>query len=1295
MSTRPSTGTGGVSPNVHLNITAAPPQYVWFKNERYLVQAFQRNPTGGDLDITNSRDWTQAGLAAMEAADKVFTAQGKNFAEAKTVQVPLTGELSISETATTDATQIRIGNQIKFARTVTNAPTESITIRPEDQPTIQQEITRIGQETATWKAVPTSTSQRPQQQGAATSQRTDTTASPSSPQTPPDASTTTPLPQLSFTAPSLYTHNEQDSFDGFLRNRAGALSATQANPAATISLQIGALTPAIVKTEAELLQELTQYVQTDALNQDNPYKFEPSDIEEIFTFLATRFANDSRALNLGLDAGEDTQLQRILQNSQAPSTEADKKILLKAFGLFCQINHGAETDRPQAFFKAMHAILNREPKNVVMRQFARSTYDYSTDPSTQKQIVLVSEQDGKYKIDQRWPATGAIDPSKTLFILKAVGGYQGFNRTALNSITQNPLLPPQSQTTTRVRPAYLTTDLHYDAGGGGDCGAKAIAAAILEKDGTYYEHQYAWRSAVNDKSAAIRRETMQYMYAHPEEFLEDSRFDQFTNAYKEDGARGIKQHLRAGPIRSKLEELLAREKTALSPDDKKWMVQLYATIASQEGVWLDKPFFLGYAVKYNQPVAMILNYARATGVPETLVYAPSQRLINKDEFLFVSYNGSDHFQPMYRSHTDLQGFIDRSNTEKQNIVSRHEFLETLQTISSSTATVISPSDTLKLQQKLTQLKTNDPHAYLTLRSLVAEDVFTRLENGTDIAGFLDALPHGLVVAEAAAGLENQSSKSISARLTARINSHTDLQARANFFKTLAEAKNASNPGPIPVLLNQNLKEALDNLKTDDTEGYLALRKILLDQDPTHDIVTVLGVHNMPQITPWLLDIDLGVDNTVGNMLAKGAKDLQVVLTTPENQGIPSLAAFLKDPKQVTYGNILRNDPNTYFCIREALLIDQHSGITRENIKTNPHLLILYIKQHTNDAEIVARAELVKTLQSSDHSELEDKLQALQDDDPLGYLALETFINKGALTPSDLKDEIEALIADGAQIQKIIEKFPTLINSKQNVARYNYFQALENARRNPSEVSNLQTELDQLTEHDLYALLAIMDAVNEKKKFDEDATVHDFTISQLKHEISLRPYMQYRAQFQYALVDAQEEDSIPAAKQKLSDAISEMQKHDIQGWLALVQMTKKTSPAEIMQELLDKSELSQQFTENTQSSEMMTRGEFLRTVYDKHSTAEIINGKISGLLMGDRHGALVLGSIIYKNHPPSPLPSPEPTTPAEKAQLGLGIMRDNPLFLKEINSLEFAQKLLTTHINDESDRTILVESPATE
>lgn len=308
---------------------------------------------------------------------------------------------------------------------------------------------------------------------------------------------------------------------------------------------------------------------------------------------------------------------------------------------------------------------------------------------------------------------------------------------------RNPLTQALPQTGITARPAYYENRQDIETGGRGNCGATALADAILQKNQTYYRTKSNWNSALGEQSVAVRNNAMTFLFHHADDFTKGSLFPQVLSAINDSLDEIRIQQLQNAKT---LTELLQKPSGTLLPTEKKWLVQLYAVYAANEGKDLDKPFFLAHAVRTGQKIAIIQGNKIIFTAP------PAEGAMTADDYLFVHYDGSGHFRSVNRDYTEtptttLNAIVSQYNSEHAYLFARQAFLKSF-------------ANPRTIQAKLVELKTADPHGYLALQEIVGVDVVNAAAQGTNVPDFIMALEAATNVgvdrpAELAAAIELQ------------------------------------------------------------------------------------------------------------------------------------------------------------------------------------------------------------------------------------------------------------------------------------------------------------------------------------------------------------------------------------------------------------------------------------------------------------------------------------------------------------------------------------------------------------
>lgn len=1366
-------GTGGVqptNPRVRLTMTASPPQYIWFKGERYQVQAFRRGTGGGaDEDITNSRDWTKAGDAAMKAAEKVFIAHNEDFAQAKIVQVPLTGDLSTKEGDTFNPDQIKIGSSIQYARSVSNAPTESITIEPDDQAKIRDEIRKIGEETATWKD-PTLAYQRSQQQGAATTQRTDT---PPPQATPTDSTASNPsatpeiqLPQLTFAPPTPYQHDQGAALSSFLKSQQVSPATTPINTAQAdkpaseaISAQLAQFNPAETHIPEALHKGAASYIANHLSNFAN----NPTDSEEMFTALKTQYdastgnlaalktkLKDGVARSTNIDDRDYSKLEHCLANRQPsqPLTPEEKLLVAKAFAnLIYKTPHTDTQSYSKVYFKAMHAFFDTEKVGATMG-FG------GTEQSSGKSLVIVeSTTTGDYKIWGRWPESGTLRPDRTAFILynstAGAGKFSGFSRTT-GMDARNPLEPSVPQTGITTRPAYYTDRQDIETGGSGNCGAFALADAILQKNQTYYRTESDWKAALAQQKVGIRQNAMQFLFNHAEQFTTDELFPEVLESINESKSEIIMQQRSNGPA---LRALLDKEPGSLTPERKKWLVQLYAVYAVNEGKDLDKPFYLAHAMSTGQKIAIIQGNQIIFTAP------PANKAVSVDDYLFVHYDGLGHFKSVNRNYTGthttpvLGDIISQYNSENTYLFARKAFL----------GSFAQPNT---IAEKLSKLKTDDPRGYLALQEIAGVDLVNNAAAGHNIDDFIAAL-------EGASGIEENNPAQLAAAIDEQIKVKSHLEARSLFLSALIKVKTTTPPPIAGSAEQQALITALDRLKKEDMAGYLSIRARLPHFDFDHignDTDMTALINNLttattldgtaPDSIPGLYATEelrqQEIAKRKGSMLNEAGKHIFDTLNEPAHSHLKSRAEFLqelmkaptgedldqlrKDDLESLRDKLAENDLNGYFAYRAfvATSPDIHNW---EDIVTHRDNLIAAIQHSAEEERIIARANVIKAVQTEEPAQITAAVRALQ---PQEHLALEILIGKGELTPKQMTPELQAFIRSPNNVTILVNNFANWIHSPETRGLSNFLDAfitykeqvrLAAERHEDHPPSGQYGEAYRgdrgLKALDPAAFLAIEDFRLHQPDHLETPNasmylIYNKSVAEIKKAIAdSRSAMTARTGFLGSLEKAKVPSTVigeAATRDKqqktasLAQAITQMQKFDIHGFLGLVQITKQTNPAAIAAYLINDGRnfqtLEHLFVPRLVNMTNESRREDQRGIYNPpldqtiYSPALIARANLiqaamkqppvelgdlwNAVKVNDPVGALALGQLIYAIDKDTPNKIPSDTdvsTQPLQIAYGKAKIEEATARIAEIPASkwnDFLQLLATKQANEAAD-----------
>jgi len=1233
--TTPTGGTSGVPTNVHLNITAAPKppkQYIWYGGERYLVQAFQKGAGAGgtDLDITDHRDWTEAGFAAMKAADKVFQRNSVNIAEVKTVQVPLTGEVSIEEGKATQAANIKIGSNIQYAKTVTNKPTTPITLKPEDLQSIQDEITEIGQATATWKD-PTFSHQRSQQQGAATSQRTDT---PPPQATPTDSTASNPsatpeiqLPDLP-ALPTATPASQNALLSTFLKSQVSPgstdpIQATCRNTSAAASLaeQINQIRPGSPPVTADSLQKgAAKHI------VDNPSSYRSdSDIADMLQVLKKSYDSVSRDATLlravvrqgakEIKESDYATLPSILDRAETGTLiDSEKTLVATAYANYLHNTPATPDTNASAnvFFKAALAFVNAPPSGIS----GIGAFISREPPQRPIHLVIATEKDGNYETHFRDPASGRLDSNQTAFILfnenplTPIGKYSAFNRVAMT--TRDPFTElPRQLASSATRPAYYPAGiLNIETGGGGNCAASALADAVMQKDSKYYSSSADWHTQLESDKTQIRQRAMGYMYDHPEDFLvkvnDINMFDQVKSGIT-DSLVDIRS---AYPAQAQTLNALIR-KPNCTVEEKKWLIKLYAHYSSQKNNDLDTPFFMAYAKATNTKIALI---DRDTNKIFFVTPMPD-KAIDASEYLFVRFE-TGHYQSINRetntpAHTPsapgsafLDQIVARYNDSHASTIAIRGFLGSI-------------SDTDTLQENLSNLKLKAPAAYLALQELVDPDLLKGVLERNEIDPFIAALTQ-------AARPTGDTPEALATAVDTVFTRRSDLQARANFLTKLIEAR-TSRPGSDDVnsAIQNDLRAALTRMKNEDTAGYMYFRTQLVGNkgEVPDDL-------NLTQLFDMDLNIATNLDRTDSGTITDAdlrQKEIAKRKASMVAEAGGTVAGYYKEAghsaesaraefftalmkvstssstlSESTIGDLERHvsqlallDPNGYFAYRSYLASHPESNSWKALVD-NRDRAMTEIFTLIAAPRIEAQANVIKAVQTEEAVQLRQAVEQLE---PQEHFALEYTIGKGELTAEQMATELTAFI-HSKDISTLTSGFADWIHSPATKELFDRFiPALElhrgllerNPDANPHEYNGAYSGTSipatpGLKGANFPAYLAIEDMYLRAEDHREVlhasyyAAKHKTTAEVKKAIADSAVAMNSRAKFLNILKRVKAPSAAIGATaiaqekskkiQDLGNAIADMQKNDIQGFLGLVQITKKTDPTAIAQFLFE-------------------------------------------------------------------------------------------------------------------------------
>ncbi len=1294
------TNPPGVNPpsrgTVHLNITdagPAPKVYAYWNNKTYEVNVFEISSTGGERDVTHTRDWTQVAndvLKYLESLENATDASGERFAFAqfKTADVTLNGPVATAATGALHANAPATVTSVKWDVTVTNNPQRTLelsTIPAAVQPQIMNTLTQLGRNLATFS---------PYQAPALSPSITPTgTNTPPSGTTPPSATpptdTTTPLPALTFTPTPRPAFDEQAALTAFLNKQATGTPASAINPAQTAQSATNIL-------GAQLAQLGFNYnavqLQKGAATRiaEHPTDFATQeDIKEMFDILKglydqTATPDAQAALKAQLSDGAsnsskintatyDDKLVNCLANKEAAELDSTEiPLIAKAYANLISNTQVNNTQAyPKVFFKALHAFFNaKAPEGM------RAMFFGGEEQSQGLNLVIVEETTpGNYKFWQRLPASGVIRPDRTAFVLykssEAAGKYSGFNRTAMSA--RNPLVASQPQSDAPTPDYYRTQELAVDVGARGNCGAYALADAVLQKDHTYYGSETEWKAALEIKKVDIRNEAMEHLFNQADTFAaSDELFAEVLNGINESRADIVTRQSANAPHMTRL---LNKAAGTLTPEEKKWLVQLYAVYAREEGNDLDKPFYLAYAMKTGQKIAIIQGNQIIYTAP------PARDNIDFDGYLFVDYNGSNHFRSVNRERStqadpatlagegrhSLADIIADYNQNNAYLFSRREFLASLTTPNT-------------VQAKLALLKATDPHGYLVVQSVAGSELTDDVSAGT---GDVNTLITAIINVQT---------------IEPEMNRRTDLKARVDFFKVLARAKVAQASGSVPVAIETELRESLNRLKTEDTLGFFALQQQLLGNDGLGpNIMSELPVIDFTRTRNALLRMDLGTveQARIPQMALTGAQTLHNRLIR-DNQ-LTARATFFQslleaptsgplsqsqiDRIRIGSNNLLYNDPNAFFAYRQFFeqnpsvnLIDQRSAV------------IAYILNHRSDPLITARAAFITAIQSQDATQIRTSLENLQRVDARSYLALEALLGNGASTTSEQMTEY---LQDRSK-RFSIPDFINTLNSPFIKARSEFLTALS-APPSEARTAELREKLEQLNSDDLVSYLAIEEHLKENGIDVTIENIAGLTAQQVKDSIGAGPHLQTRAAFILLMQHIKAMTPVPEqAIQALNTAIINMFTQDVHGWLALVELMRPTNTGEIVNALLGNSQTFDQlraaFDASIDNPVILARADLLKELKNPAATVENLGPKLTAVTQEDPHGLLVFGKMIHDiaasgTNTALPLPPAPLLTSVEQIAYGIEQIRTNPLLIQQINLLDFANLLLTTRVND--------------
>ncbi|MBS0652860.1 MAG: hypothetical protein JSR39_04945 [Verrucomicrobia bacterium] len=1336
----PTGGVGGGQPsNVSLRLTQAGPQkqYFTYKGKTYMVQAMQKNASTGQFttDITPDRDWTEAGKHAMEAADKVFQKENVKLAEVKTIHVPLTGTVNLSSTPSATALPpVNIGDQISWSRTVTNTPEETpIDITLETRALIQAEISKISNETAQWRD-PTKLYTQTDQSGSAASTRTQTPpqSTPTEPPSASDSTATIPLPPLTFTGPAPYTHDREAALSSFLKSQqtGGAASSINSHqqhlPAtAAISAQLAQFNPAVNHTPEDLHKGASKRISEHISDFAN----DPTDSAEMFTALQTLYSaptsTPERIKELlekksgfawpnKINDQDYRTLQQCLANKNASELSSEDRIIVaKAFAnLIHNTPHTDTQSYPKVYFKAMHAFYDKEKVGGYVGGFG------GTEQGSGKSLVIVERTDtGDYKIWGRWPDSGILRPDQTAFVLydsNATGGkFSGFSRTT-GMDARDPLEPARPQTGVTARPSYYTdTDEQgIETGGEGNCGALALADAILQKLETYFRTKSDWEASLKQQKVGIRNNAMRHLFERADNFTTDQLFPEVLSSII-DSKNDI--FLQQRPHAATLRALLDKPPGTLLPAEKKWLVQLYAVYAANEGKDLDKPFFLAHAALTGQKIAIIQDNKIVFTAP------PAREAITADDYLFVHYNGSNHFKSVNRNYTatvtlpSLNDIVSQYNSENAYLYVRSTFLNSF-------------SNPSTIPEKLADLKAADPHGYLTLQQIASATVVDRAAEGHAVEDFITAL-------EAATDVESGHPVELAAAIELQIKTNTALEARAKFLKALIEARTTVPAPAHNTPVQHKLIDALKTLKKDDIAGYLIIRTQL----PTFDFDNIDYTNRTTDMTR-LIAIDLNISTVLdgtepttvpvpfateelrqkeiakrkGLMMIEGGKGIAGILDDPNNAHLKVRAEFFEALKTAPTGSLTEQidelakdlstkDPYGYFAFKAYRT--SHPDIPSWEAYVASVMTAIVNPGHDEHLRIKAQADIIKAVLAEE--EIDGKLHILKHDHPQDYLALEIAVGKGELPPRQMSLALKEIkdLSESA-LSNLTHSFAASIHSPATKSLHDFLVALSrhiiNERRSTGELRIAYEggdKPDNLKNQDYASYLAIEDlylkATDKRDARNSLVFAGQHEVAEIKKAIAdSRTAMTARVGFLNALKAAKESPTTTTTP-ALQKAISMMQQDDIHGFLGLVEKTKKTQPNEIAAELL-KAELSLETVQAFIAPN--SEGPLENTIYDPALLARAnlmqaarkephhaITAELwTAVKDNDPLGALILGQLIYEIDRPT---DTDYSATATQIAYGKAKIEEKPERIAEISQTkwnEFVQLLATKKATADED-----------
>lgn len=480
-------GSGGSSaPRIVVTAVEADKVSIAYKGKRYTVQIFQ-----GAKNVTNLRDdWENVATKILECLQQFEGSNDFSLASMKAADIELEGDVILSGSPSSAGAPPKEA-QIRQV-TWTNAEGTTRTL---DKSTVTRLAQSQIQELGKILGKPSSASVSPAApKSVASPGPSAPSSSPSTPM-PPPASLPPQLTPPLFSTPARQTAS-METFKQMLEEARGRFEASEKGPFEAIANQQSFKGKKPEQIPEKLRQDLQTYLSgKEAFNSKNPLRYTDADFKEIFTFMQTISSGGTvylEDLGKGLKTKEKERLKELLEHKDTPTKESDKKLILKAFG-----NHSLQEDvgHPPAFFKAISAILNADSSLIRV--------SYKKDDQRTK-IVVLEEKGGKYTICEQYPGdTPDRIPSNAVFLLKAGNNYRSLpGQTIKKGLEKANLLsaPHELFKEKRSRPAYLIKALHYEAGGGGDCGPRALAASELEQTNTYYSDSSAWESAIGKEA---------------------------------------------------------------------------------------------------------------------------------------------------------------------------------------------------------------------------------------------------------------------------------------------------------------------------------------------------------------------------------------------------------------------------------------------------------------------------------------------------------------------------------------------------------------------------------------------------------------------------------------------------------------------------------------------------------------------------------------------------------------------------------------------------------------------------